>query len=158
MQTITTIKLCTFILSMQASIFSCSTAFLAWEMLAVLLLAMPSFMVLLWRQTDARGGGDSVNVTLNQHPPWRQLYPDGAATLLQPHPHPFLFTQWNLEGPILFVHLLSEEAALWASAGQRFVIFQPALMHDCFSSFVTLLFRPTGGGGEVSKEWRAGRD
>lgn len=93
------------------------------------------------------GGGDSVNVTLNQHPPWRQLYPDGAATLLQPHPHPFLFTQWNLEGPILFVHLLSEEAALWASAGQRFVIFQPALMHDCFSSFVTLLFRPTGGGG-----------
>lgn len=47
----------------------------------------------------------------------------------------------------MFVHLLSEEAALWASAGQRFVIFQPALMHDCFSSFVTLLFRPTGGGG-----------
>lgn len=39
---------CTFILSMQASIFSCSTAFLAWEMLAVLLLAMPSFMLLLW--------------------------------------------------------------------------------------------------------------
>lgn len=38
---------CTFILSMQASIFSCSTAFLAWEMLAVLLLAMLSFMLCL---------------------------------------------------------------------------------------------------------------
>lgn len=136
---------------MQASIFSCSTAFLAWEMLAVLLLAMPSFMVLLWRQTDAREGGRLSERHIKSAPPWRQLYPDGAATLLQPHPHPFLFTQWNLEGPILFVHLLSEEAALWASAGQRFVIFQPALMHDCFSSFVTLLFRPTGGGGRLAR-------
>ncbi|TNN62685.1 hypothetical protein EYF80_027126 [Liparis tanakae] len=33
--------------ALKASIFSCSTAFLAWEMLAVLLLAIPSFMVLL---------------------------------------------------------------------------------------------------------------
>lgn len=50
---------CTFILSMQASIFSCSTAFLAWEMLAVLLLAMPSFIVLLsW-------GGNMCDITLN---------------------------------------------------------------------------------------------
>lgn len=35
----------TFTLSMHASIFSCSTAFLAWEMLAVLLLDMPSFIL-----------------------------------------------------------------------------------------------------------------
>lgn len=35
----------TFTLSIQASIFSCSTAFLAWEMLVVLLLDMPSFIV-----------------------------------------------------------------------------------------------------------------
>lgn len=37
----------TFTLSMQASIFSCSTAFLAWEMLVVLLLDMPSFIPVL---------------------------------------------------------------------------------------------------------------
>lgn len=36
----------TFILSIQASIFSCSTAFLAWEMLVVLLLDMTSFILL----------------------------------------------------------------------------------------------------------------
>lgn len=35
----------TFTRSMQASIFSCSTAFLAWEMLVVLLLDMPSFIL-----------------------------------------------------------------------------------------------------------------
>lgn len=35
----------TFTRSMQASIFSCSTAFLAWEMLVVLLLGMPSFIL-----------------------------------------------------------------------------------------------------------------
>lgn len=58
--------LSTFILSMQASIFSCSTAFLAWEMLAVLLLAIPSFMVLLWHQTQAqKGDTESMNITLN---------------------------------------------------------------------------------------------
>jgi hypothetical protein len=36
---------------MQASIFSCSTAFLAWEMLAVLLLDMPSFILQLLEVT-----------------------------------------------------------------------------------------------------------
>lgn len=53
----------TFILSMQASIFSCSTAFLAWEMLAVLLLAMPSFMALLW-------GGNVDNKHHIKHTKW----------------------------------------------------------------------------------------
>lgn len=52
---------CTFILSMQASIFSCSTAFLAWEMLAVLLLTMPSFMVLRGEEAHM----ESMNIALN---------------------------------------------------------------------------------------------
>lgn len=50
----------TFTLSMQASIFSCSTAFLAWEMLVVLLLDMPSFIPALpaerWYRYRSRQG------------------------------------------------------------------------------------------------------
>lgn len=45
----------TFTLSMPASIFSCSTAFLACEMLAVLLLDMPSFMLGSLQVTTGRG-------------------------------------------------------------------------------------------------------
>lgn len=44
----------TFTLSMQASIFSCSTAFRAWEMLVVLLLDMPSFILLPLEQPKLR--------------------------------------------------------------------------------------------------------
>lgn len=50
----------TFTLSMQASIFSCSTALLAWEMLVVLLLDMPSFIPLPLREaawSQVRAGG-----------------------------------------------------------------------------------------------------
>lgn len=79
---------------MQASIFSCSTAFLAWEMLAVLLLAILSFMVLLWRQTRAQRVGhiESVNITLNPQssiPPWRCLCPPT-------HIHPPSILYYNL--------------------------------------------------------------
>ena len=48
----------TFTLSMQASIFSCSTAFRAWEMLAVLLLDMPSFILLPLEQPKLRRLGE----------------------------------------------------------------------------------------------------
>lgn len=46
----------TFILSIQASIFSCSTAFLAWEMLVVLLLDMTSFILLPLKHQRERAG------------------------------------------------------------------------------------------------------
>ena len=97
---------------MQASIFSCSTAFLAWEMLAVLLLAIPSFMMLLWRHTEAQwvrggvggGGGhiESMNITLNpeQQPPGGLMHwPPWISHSL---PQPFIFfSSSNSKGPIL---------------------------------------------------------
>lgn len=48
---------------MHASIFSCSTAFLAWEMLAVLLLAMPSFMVAPCNGKDRTEGSGEGRVS-----------------------------------------------------------------------------------------------
>lgn len=141
---------------MQASIFSCSTAFLAWEMLAVLLLAIPSFMVLLWRQAQAQRGTHRVNEhhikSTKQHLPWRCLCP--------PLEQPFSTTTFLFKGPILSgggdlfysSSILSEERALKAAAGQRFVIFQSVLMHDyLFFLFFFWLFFTRGweGGGAL---------
>lgn len=47
----------TFTRSMQASIFSCSTAFRAWEMLVVLLLDMPSFILRPLQAATGKGLG-----------------------------------------------------------------------------------------------------
>lgn len=80
---------------MQASIFSCSTAFLAWEMLAVLLLAMPSFIVLLLQQRQAQrgwGGMESLNITLNPQSniPWSDVFAPCWSSHSPPQPF-FLF-------------------------------------------------------------------
>lgn len=143
---------------MQASIFSCSTAFLAWEMLAVLLLAMPSFMVLLWRQTGAREGGgerDSVNVTLNQHPS------GDSSTLMEQ------LLYYNLTPTRSFLH-----SKTWKDPFCLSICYLKKLLcghqldsglsffsqHSCMIAFLPLsrYYLDQLAGGEVSKEWRMG--
>lgn len=132
--------LSTFILSMQASIFSCSTAFLAWEMLAVLLLAIPSFMVLLWHQTQAqKGDTESMNITLNPKssiplatflPPSPQLEKPFSATTFLFKKDPFCLRGgggglfYSSQAPFYLKEQLKK-----AAAGQPIVILQSLLMN-----------------------------
>lgn len=110
---------------MQASIFSCSTAFLAWEMLAVLLLAMPSFIVLLLQQRQAQrgwgGGGHGVNEhhikSTKQHPLKRCLCPPVGAAIL--HHNRFFY----LKGPILSGESVKQQPSYIFSSSSQLVIF-----------------------------------
>lgn len=108
---------------MQASIFSCSTAFLAWEMLAVLLLAIPSFIVLLLQQRHAQrgwGGMESMNITLNPQSniPWSDVF----ALLLE---RPFSTTTFfYLKGPILSGESVKQQpSSIFSPSSSQLVIF-----------------------------------
>lgn len=80
----------TFTLSMQASIFSCSTAFRAWEMLVVLLLDTPSFILRPWNSERRHRGAAAPEARLSppcpplQHP--QRLHPAGARGSTSPFP------------------------------------------------------------------------
>lgn len=80
----------TFTLSMHASIFSCSTAFLAWEMLVVLLLDTPSFILRPWNRAQGLGccsSGVRRALCARPRPQHRQLlHPAGARGSTPPPP------------------------------------------------------------------------
>lgn len=77
--------LLTFTRSMQASILSCSTVLRACEMLAVLLLDMPSFFPRPWRPWNGRERGQRAQA----------LLPKGEVGPAQCPSRPFLSATWR---------------------------------------------------------------